>query len=310
MEKVGNVLREKILVVDDTRFHRALTSDILGRVGYATVQVENGTQALEKVGVESPDLVILDSAMPDLDGLEVCRRLKGDPFTNHIPIIIFTANSSIPDKVNSLRTGADGYLGKPFTPEELVAQVEALLRRSFHFDPVTKLPAAPYLHRQIDARLAQNQPMAILYADIDRFRPFNQAYGHEAGDDVLITTAKLMVESLPARAAFVGHLGSDDFMAVMAPEGAETFAQTIVAGFRAMQKDFYSHQDFERGVIALENRRGQSVDWRLMTLSAALVSNDKRPLVNYVQVSELLSEVMRFNKSGGGGRWARDRRAQ
>jgi hypothetical protein len=108
----------------------------------------------------------------------------------------------------------------------------------------------------------------------------------------------------------VGHLGSDDFMAVLPPEGAETFAQTVVASFRAMQKHFYDEKDFKRGVIAVENRRGQSVDWRLMTLSAGLVSNEKRPLVNYVQVSELLSEVMKFIKSQGGGIWARDRRSQ
>src|SRR5512142_2959481 len=124
MEKVGELLREKILVVDDTRFDRAMAADVLARVGYSTVEVENGARALEMVQVESPDLIILDSLMPDLDGLEVCRHLKSDPFTNHIPILIFTANTSLPDKVNSLRTGADGYLIKPFTPEELIAQVE------------------------------------------------------------------------------------------------------------------------------------------------------------------------------------------
>ncbi len=309
MEKVGKALREKILVVDDTRFHRAMTADILARAGYATVAVANGTQALEMVGVESPDLVILDSAMPEPDGLDVCRRLKGDPFTLHIPILIFTSDNSVPDKVNALRTGADGYLGKPFTPEELVAEVEALLRRSFHYDPLTKLPAAPYLHHQIDTRLAQHQPTAIVYMDLDRFRAFNHAYGHAAGDRALITTAKLMVELLPAQAAFVGHLGSDDFMAVMAPEGAETFARTIVTRFCAMQRDFYNEKDFEHGLVVLENRRGETVEWQLMTLSAALVSNEKRALINYVQASELLSEVMAFVKSQGGGKWARDRRS-
>lgn len=309
MEKVGNVLREKILVVDDARFHHALTSDILAHVGYATVQTEIGTKALEMVGVESPDLVVLDSAMPELDALEVCRRLKSDPFTNHVPILICTSNSSAADKVKSLQTGADAYLGKPFAPEELVAEAEALLRRSFHFDPLTKLPTAPYLHRQIDARLAQNQPTAVVYADIDRFRPFNQAYGHAAGDGVLTNTSRLLVESLPAHGAFVGHLGSDDFIAVMPPTGAETFAQTIVSRFRAMQADIYNEMDYKRGIIAMENRRGESVDWRLMTLSAALVSNENRPLVNYVQVSELLSELMKLVKSQGGGTWARDRRS-
>jgi diguanylate cyclase (GGDEF)-like protein len=307
MEKVGEFLREKILVVDDTRLDRAMTADILARVGYSTIEVENGARALELVQVESPDLIILDSLMSGVNGLDVCRQLKGDPFTNHIPILIFTSNGSL-EKVNSLRLGADGYLTKPFTPDELVAQVEALLRHSFHFDPLTKLPAAPYLHRQVDARLAQNQPTAVLYADIDRFRPFNQAYGHDAGDHVLITTAKLMVESLPARAAFVGHLGSDDFMAVLPPEGAETFAQTLVERFQSLQQDFYNEADFKRRALFLENRRGAVIEYPLMTLSAALVTNERRTLVNYVQVSELLSEMMGYVKSQGGGQWARDRR--
>ncbi len=310
MDKVGDVLRDKILVIDDARFHRTMTADILAHVGYVAVQVESSSQALDMVGAESPDLVILDSGMTDPDGLEVCRRLKGDPFTNHIPILILTADSSIPEKVTSLRTGADGYLGKPFTPEELVAEVEAVLRRSFHYEPLTKLPAAPYLHRQIDARLSQNRPTAVLYADLDRFRAFNHAYGHAAGDRVLIRTAKLLVESLPPTASFVGHLGNDDFIAVMPPEGAETFAQTVISRFGAMREDFYAEKDLKRGAIVVENRRGESVEWPLMTLSVALVTNENRTFINYVQVSELLSEVMAFVKSQGGGQWARDRRSK
>ncbi len=310
MEKVGNPQREKILIVDDTRFHRAMVSDILAHVGYSTVEAENGAKALDMVNVESPDLVILDSMMPDLDGLEVCRRLKGDPFTRHIPILLFTTNNTVPDKVNSLRTGADSYLSKPFAPEELVAHVEALLRRSFHYDPLTKLPAAPYLHRQIDARLAQNQPTAVLYADLDHFRVYNHAYGHDAGDHLLIDVAKMMVEVLPSRAAFVGHLGSDDFMAVLPPEGSETFAQTLMERFTDLQKQIYNERDYQQGHIVLENRRGEPITWPLMTMSAALVTNERRALINYVQVSDLLSEVMGFIKSQGGGKWGRDRRTR
>jgi PleD family two-component response regulator len=308
MEKVGNLLREKILIVDDTRFHRAMAADILTRMGYATVEVDDGAKALDMVTTESPDLIILDSMMPGLDGLEVCRRLKGDPFTHHIPILLFTTHNTVPDKVNSLRTGADAYLGKPFTPEELIAEVEALLRRSFHYDPLTKLPAAPYLHRQIDARLAQNQPTAVLYVDIDHFRAYNHAYGHESGDHLLMDVARLMVDSLPSRSAFVGHLGSDDFMAVMSPPGSDTFAQTLVDQFKGMQRHLFTPEDFARGYFTFENRRGDLTKWPLITLSVALVGNDTRVLINYVQVSDLLSEVMGFVKSNGGGMWARDRR--
>lgn len=310
MEKVGNHLREKILIVDDTRLHRAMAVDILRRKGYATVQAENGIRALDMVTTESPDLVILDAVMPDLDGLQVIRQLKDDPFTRHIPILIFTTDNTSPDRVKSLQSGADAFLGKPFHPEELAAHVEALLRRSFHYDPLTKLPAAPYLHRQIDARLAQNQPTAIAYADIDHFRTYNHVYGQAAGDRVLLHMARLLVESLPSRGAFVGHLGADDFIGVLGPETVETFAQTIVERFLAAQHTFHSPEDVQRGQMTHEGRRGETKTAPLVTVSVALVSNDQRALINYVQVSDLLSEVMRYLKVQGGGSWGRDRRSK
>lgn len=308
MEKIGNHLREKILIVDDIRLHRDRTSEILARRGYVTVQAENGIRALDMVTSESPDLVILDAYMPDVDGLDVVKRLKADPFTHHIPVLVFTGDGSVAFEIQSLQGGADGFVRKTFDAEELVANVEALLRRSYQFNPLTKLPAAPYLHRQINARLAQNQPTAVIYADIDHFRPYNQLYGHNAGDQVLLQVARLLVETLPVRGAFVCHLGGDDFVSVVLPEMAETFAQTIVDRFQILRQTFYTADDLERGHIVVEGRRGEQHTVPLMTLSAALVSNERRVLINYVQVSDLLAEIMRYLKSQGGGNWARDRR--
>lgn len=310
MEKVGSNLREKILIVDDTRLHRVVTADILARNGYATVQAENGVRALDLVNSESPDLVILDALMPGLDGLDVVRRLKDDPFTHHIPVLIVTGNSNKPAEVQTLRGGADDFMGKPFQAEELVAHVEALLRRSYQFNPLSKLPAAPYLHRQINTRLAQNQPTAVVYADIDNFRAYNQFYGQAAGDHVLLSLARVMVDSLPARGAFLGHLGGDDFLAVLSPETVETYAQTIVDQFHALRDSFYAPEDVARRYIVVEGRRGEAHQFPLMTVSAALVANVNRVLINYVQVSDLLAEVMRFLKAQGGGSWARDRRTR
>ncbi len=310
MEKIGNHLREKILIVDDVRLHRDRTAEILARRGYSTVQAESGMRALDMVTTEGPDLVILDAYMPDVDGLDVVRRLKSDPFTHHIPVLIFTGDSSTEIEIQSLQVGADGIVRKSFDPEELVANVEALLRRSYQFNPLTKLPAAPYLHRQINARLAQNQPTSVVYGDIDHFRPYNQLYGHSAGDRVLGQVAELMVETLPLRGAFVAHLGGDDFIAVCPPETAETFAQTLVERFRTLRDSFYTAEDAARNHILIEGRRGEPRPVPLMTLSVALVSNERRVLINYVQVSDLLAEVMRYLKAQGGGNWARDRRTR
>lgn len=310
MEKVGNRLREKILVADHSRLHRTLAADILAKSGYATVQAETGGRALEMVNSESPDLVVLDTLMPDMDGADVIHRLKNDPFTHHIPVLITSVQEEQPAAAPSLHLGADGFLVKPFQSEDLVANVEALLRRSYQFNSLTKLPAAPYVHRQINARLAQNQPTAVVYTDLDHFRPFNQAYGHAAGDQVLLNVAHLLVETLPSQGAFVAHLGSDDFIAVLAPETAETFAQTVVEHFRELRGQFYAPEDLVRSHILVEGRRGEQRPVPLMTLSAAMVSNDRRVLINYIQVSDLLAEVMRYLKAQGGGNWARDRRTR
>jgi diguanylate cyclase (GGDEF)-like protein len=310
IEKSATYMREKILIVDDIRLHRDRTAEILARRGYVTVQAENGTRAIDMVTSESPDLVILDAYMPDVDGLDVVKRLKDDPFTHHIPVLMFTGDGSAVIQIQSLQGGADGFVRKTFDAEELVANVEAILRRSYQFNPLTKLPAAPYLHRQINARLAQNQPTAVVYADVDHFRAYNQVYGQEAGDQVLLEMAHLMVETLPARGAFVSHLGGDDFIAVVLPQMAETFAQTLVDRFRGMRDSFYKREDISRNHIIVEGRRGEARATPLMTLSTALVSNERRVLTNYVQVSDLLAEVMRYLKSQGGANWARDRRTR
>ncbi len=309
MEKVGDSQREKILIVGDTRFNRALAADTLAHAGYITTEVAEGARVFEVSNLESPDLIILDGMTAGLDALEICRRLKADPFKNHIPILLFV-NENFTDKVLLLRSGADGFLTKPYAPEELTANVEALLRRSYDNDPLTKLPSAPYVHRNVDARLTHNLPTGAVYFDIDRFKVYNFAYGHEAGNRVLVTLARLAIESLPAQHAFVGHLGSDDFLAIMTPEVVETFAQTLLERFREARGRFYRQSDLERGYIVVQDRPGGRIESKLLALSIAIGTNEYRALVNYVQVSDVLSEVMRYIKSRGGDQWARDRRTR
>lgn len=308
MDKVGSRLREKILIADDVRLHRTLAADILARRGYATVQADTSQRALDLVNTESPDLVMVDALLPQVEGQDLMRRLKDDPFTRHIPVLITNSQNGKAHAKPPPREGADGVVGKPFQADELVKAVELLLAQSFQFNALTKLPAAPYLHRQIDARLAQNQQTAVVYADVDHFRAYNQRYGAPAGDRVLLHLARLMVETLPARDAFVAHLGGDDLIAVLPPAVQETFAQTLIERFRAARDSFYEPQDLARNHVLVPGRQGDMRAVPLMTLSAALVSNERRVLINYVQVSDLLADLMRFLKSQGGDNWARDRR--
>ncbi len=128
----------KILVVDDDLESLKLIGMILQAKGYQIVAARDGQQALEKAFREAPDLVILDVMMPGMDGYAVCQRLRADPRTSTIPIIMFTAKAQLTDKVIGLQSGADEYLTKPIHPRELVAHVEALLARAARLRAVAR----------------------------------------------------------------------------------------------------------------------------------------------------------------------------
>jgi pilus assembly protein CpaE len=123
-------LAERILIVDDDRDSLKLIGLMLQRRGYQITVAQNGAQSLAKAESDKPDLIILDVMMPDIDGYEVCRRLRMNSQTAHIPIIMFTAKTQVTDKVAGFQAGADDYLTKPVHPAELASRVESVLLRS------------------------------------------------------------------------------------------------------------------------------------------------------------------------------------
>ncbi|MBI3989736.1 MAG: response regulator transcription factor [candidate division NC10 bacterium] len=119
-----------ILVVDDEPDIVNLLKYHLEREGFRVVAASDGPGALKVIAEEKPDLVILDLMLPGIDGLEVCRRIRREPDTSHLPILMLTAKGEEVDKIVGLELGADDYVTKPFSPRELAARVKALLRRS------------------------------------------------------------------------------------------------------------------------------------------------------------------------------------
>jgi CheY-like chemotaxis protein/MinD-like ATPase involved in chromosome partitioning or flagellar assembly len=131
-------MAEKILVVDDDLDTLRLVGMMLERQGYTIVAASNGNQAISMAQSEYPDLILLDVMMPDIDGVEVTRRLRSDDVTKDVPIIMFTAKTQVEDKILGFEAGADDYLTKPTQPRELFAHVKAVLART-----AKARPAAP-----------------------------------------------------------------------------------------------------------------------------------------------------------------------
>jgi len=127
---MGNLTHKKILIVEDERDILQLVKHYLEKEGFRTVVATTGLEALKQVSEGKPDLVVLDLMLPELDGLEVCKRLRSAPGTAMLPIIMLTAKAEESDTIVGLELGADDYVTKPFSPKTLVARVKALLRRA------------------------------------------------------------------------------------------------------------------------------------------------------------------------------------
>src|SRR5262249_25461066 len=142
----------QILFAEDDDALRRMTAEVLASAGYRVRAVPNGTEALAEVSRQVPDLVVLDYRMGEPDGFEVGRRIKQDPRTAHVPVLILTAQGRIEDRLGGFDAGADDYLGKPFDVRELLARVSALLRlaaRGRDRNPTTGLPGGEAIYAEL-----------------------------------------------------------------------------------------------------------------------------------------------------------------
>jgi putative two-component system response regulator len=134
--------RGRILIADDTESIRSLFSRLLSAEGYDIVAAADGVEALEAVREQRPDVVLLDITMPRLDGLEVCRRLKSDPATQLMPVVLVTGQSALDDRIKGIEAGADDFLSKPVHPHELRVRVRSLWRQKVLLDALDSAEAA------------------------------------------------------------------------------------------------------------------------------------------------------------------------
>jgi DNA-binding response OmpR family regulator len=135
-----DAMTTRVLVVEDDPDIADLLSRYLDKAGYVTSRVSSGRDALDAVRAKAPELIVLDRMLPHVDGLEVCRLLRANPTTASIPIIMLTARAEESERIVGLEMGADDYVAKPFSPNELVARVRALLRRTHRNDPASGRP--------------------------------------------------------------------------------------------------------------------------------------------------------------------------
>ena len=264
-----------ILICDDDPDIVDVIDVTLAAEGFSCITANNGEEAWEKIKTNRIDAAIIDYIMPKMNGIDLCRLIKSDTLLSSMPVLMVTGKAETEDKIHGLESGADDYIAKPFDPNELLARLKAILKRTksiLDTNPLTHLPGNNTFHERLKELISKKtSPFAIGYADIDNFKSYNDKYGFEAGDLLIKETAKIILEEGKAidNDMFIGHIGGDDFVFITTPPYIEEIAKHILKKFDESIPFFYDEEARAIGKISTLDRKGEMQEFPLATLSIA-----------------------------------------
>lgn len=306
-------MKFKILIAEDNQIIREFIAEAFLKRGFEVLTAPNGKVAVHTTLNFHPDIIIMDYHMPVKNGFEAVAEIRQYPSCANIPIIILTSDEEKDTKLEGLSLDIDEFLTKPADEEEIVARVQLLIKRSMQkidSNPLTKLPGNPSIQKKIEEAISKKETFAVMYLDLNNFKVYNDVYGFKEGDNVIKKTAKL-IETIALNydfSSFLGHIGGDDFICVCKAQNAAEIAKQIILEFDAMAPSFYNETDRQKGSVSAKDRSGDVKDFALLSISIAIVHNEKRVLSSYGQISAIASELKHYAKSQKGSFAAIDRR--
>ena len=308
------LLGKKILVIDDSRFFLEQIKDILTDAGYQVLLASNGEEGLALVRKEKPDMVILDIVMPGMDGFAVCGILRASESNNLMPIIMLTAENDTEKKLYGLELGADDYITKPFDSREIISRIRNTLRRierNRAASPLTGLCGNIEIQREIISRIEKNDPYAIVYADLNEFKAYNDVYGFGRGDLMIKLTADIIsdqVNLFGTKDDFIGHIGGDDFIFVTVPDCVDEICHHIIEQFDERVKELYDAKDIKAGYIRTLDRKGEKHEYKIGSISLAAITNIYRRFDEYEDITKCAAQLKKKVKELKSSGYLKDRR--
>jgi GGDEF domain-containing protein len=281
--------------------------------GFELVAVPTPEGILQRVNRGFPASVILDGRGDPEPAVELLSTIKSDAFTSIVPLALIVSDEPPGLSTRGLEAGADEVLSDRAPDRERYLRLELMLRRAARdvsVHPTTRLPGTTQIERDLAFRLSAGEGFALCYADLDHFKEFNDRYGYNRGDRVILLLSKILRDLVRALApgGFVGHIGGDDFLFTVPIEYMETVCDEILELFDELIPYQYSEEDRRAGYFLGKDRRGSIHRIPLMTLSIGIVTNQFQEFVHTGQVSERAGEMKTYAKTLPGSIYVVDRR--
>ena len=304
---------QEIYIIDDDEsslpIFRALFKDEEGFkfIGVKTEQIDI---ALKNI----PFLIIINEDSIDRDITSLCKQIRTDEDNKITPIIVVSSNTSRNHKLGVLKESVEYYIKKPVDTDYLyytVKNLNRLLNINRRISALTGLPGNVQIHAELKKRLTNKDVFSVLYLDLDNFKAYNDVYGFLKGDKIIEFTAQTILKCIHEKYldnSFVGHIGGDDFVAIIPTTEVDDICQSIIATFDKDVEKFFTEEDLERGYIEVANRKGIIEQFTLTSISIGVVTVEKDRFANILEIGEVGAQVKHMAKSIVGSSYAIDRR--
>ncbi len=306
---------QDIYVIDNKNqlvemLHRLFTG--INQFRFINVKAEELELALRNI----PSLIIIDEDNTNADIIDICNTIRDNDDNSITPVAVVSSNVEKEHRIKILETAVQYFIKKPIDEQYLfytVKNIVDLLYANRKVSPLTGLPGNVQIQAEMKKRLLNQEIFAILYVDIDNFKAYNDVYGFSNGDEIIKFTAKVIakyVHNIENSDNFIGHIGGDDFVAIVSKTDYDKICQEIIIEFDSQVEQFYTTKDLERGYLEVENRRGILEQFPMTTISIAVVEVDPVIFKSPLEIGEVGAQVKHRAKSIMGSAYVINRRKQ
>ncbi|HML62364.1 diguanylate cyclase [Solidesulfovibrio sp.] len=305
---------QKIMVLSPGEELAALFAAAFSPAEVEVTALARGRGAVETLFIDPPDMLVVDAALADIPGLELVAMVKSENVYRQLPVAFVMDEAALVEDIDWCAAEVDELLTRPLTASMLRARISLTLARasrSLDANPLTKLPGNTSIIGRIQERIDRKEDFALAYADLDYFKSFNDKYGFSRGDEVLMMTARIIVNTVRAvggAKAFVGHVGGDDFVFILPVDQVEAACQAVVRSFDDIVPHFYDADDRERGFIQSVDREGNRRSFPLMAISIAVIFNRDGRLTHYGEASQMAMTLKKKAKENPRSCYVLDKR--
>ena len=266
---------------------------------FISVKTEQIDIALKNI----PSLIVINEDAIDRDVVDLCRKIRKDEDNTITPVIVVSSKSDKDHRVRILQESIEYFIKKPVDEQYLyytVKNLNRLLSSNRRISPLTGLPGNVQIHAELKKRIVKKEPFSVLYLDLDNFKAYNDVYGFLKGDEIIEFTAETILNCIHNSEfsdTFVGHIGGDDFVAIIPGIESENICQNILAYFEKHVDRYFTEDDLEKGYIEVANRKGIMEQFPLTSLSIGVVVADPGRFHNILEIGEVGAQVKHAAKS-------------